>query len=122
MTDEQTTVRQLRDRMQAFVNERLWEKYHKPKNLASSIAIEAAELMEHFQWLDHKEIDALLQDETVTAEVADELADILAFVLSFANCLELDLSSAFERKMARNEAKYPPEEYRGHYERPKGSP
>ena len=118
MSDEKTTLSQLKQRMADFVAERQWGKYHRPKNLAMSLAIETAELMEHFQWLDHDEVDALLADENVRAEVAEEVADILAFLLSLANCLELDLASGFEAKMTKNEAKYPAADVRGNYRRP----
>jgi NTP pyrophosphatase (non-canonical NTP hydrolase) len=120
LNDGETTVEQLKGRMTEFVREREWGKYHRPKNLTMSLAVEAAELMEHFQWLDHEQADALLRDDAARGEVADEMADILAFLLSLANCLELDLADAFESKMIRNERKYPAEEVCGHYRRPKG--
>lgn len=118
MRDEDTTVGQLKQRVVQFITDRDWGKYHRPKNLAMSLAIESAELMEHFQWLDHGEADALLADPAVRRQVADEIADILAFLLSLANCTGIDLASSFEAKMARNEVKYPADEVRGHYRRP----
>lgn len=118
MRDEDTVLAELKRRMARFVAERDWGKYHRPKNLAMSLAIESAELMEHFQWLDHDEADACVKDPAVRTKVAEEMADVLAFLLSLANCLGLDLASAFEAKMARNESKYPPDEVRGHYQRP----
>ena len=120
MLDEDTTVGQLKRRMAGFISDRDWGKYHRPKNLAMSLAVEAAELMEHFQWADHDEADRLMKDDAVRAKVADEIADILAFLLSLANCMGIDLASTFEAKMARNEAKYPADRVRGHYERPPG--
>ena len=119
MKDAETTVQQLKQRMAGFVAERQWDKYHRPKNLAMSLAVEAAELMEHFQWLDHDEADALLREAGNRREVGDEMADILAFLLSLANATGIDLSEAFEAKMLRNESKYPAEEVRGHYRRPR---
>ncbi len=118
MTDTRTTIADLRERMKAFVAERDWQKYHRPKNLAMSLAIETAELMEHFQWLTHEETDAALADPAVRSEVADEMADILSFLLSLANATGIDLSDAFARKMVKNARKYPPDEVRGHYRRP----
>ena len=120
MRDDQTTLAQLKQRMDRFIEQRDWGKYHRPKNLAMSLAIEAAELMEHFQWLDHDEADALLGDDAVREQVADEIADILAFLLSLASRAGIDLACTFEAKMAKNEAKYPADAVRGHYRRPGG--
>ena len=118
MNDNETTIEQLKARMALFVAQREWEKYHRPKNQAMSLAVETAELMEHFQWVTHEEADELLTDPVAREQVADEMADVLAFLLSLANCLKLDLSAEFERKMQKNEQKYPADEFRGHYKRP----
>ncbi len=96
--------------MESFVTARDWSQYHSPKNLAMSIAIEAAEMMEFFQWSEPAEGPAILADAAVKAAVADELADVLIYLLSFANQAELDLSQAFWKKMARNEARFPVEQ------------
>jgi NTP pyrophosphatase (non-canonical NTP hydrolase) len=119
MSDETTTVAELRARLSDFVAEREWQGYHDAKNLAMSIAIEAAELMEHFQWVRNDELPALLEDQRRREEVADELADILCYALSLANALDIDVSSAVAAKIARNARKYPPEQFRGRYAKPK---
>ena len=118
MQDNQTTIRDLKTRMADFVRRRKWEKYHRPKNLAMSLAVEAGELMEHFQWLDHEEVDALLSDPAQKERVADEMADVLAFLVSLANAADIDLADHFERKMAKNESKYPVDSVLGTYKRP----
>ncbi len=105
--DEETTVGQLRAAVRQFVSARNWEIYHTPKNLAMSIAIEAAEIMEHFQWRTPAASSALVQDEALRAEVADELADVLIYCLSFANACEIDVSAAIQKKLARNETRFP---------------
>jgi len=87
-TDEQTTISDLRRGISDFIRERDWEQFHDPKNLAMAIATEAAELMEHFRWVKNDDALALLAEPIKRAEVADELADILAFLLSFANAQE----------------------------------
>jgi NTP pyrophosphatase (non-canonical NTP hydrolase) len=120
MSDESTTVAQMRRVVAAFVAERRWEGYHDAKNLAMSIAIEAAELMEHFQWVRSDELVALLQDPAQRARIIDELADVACYLIAMANVLEVDLSSAVAAKVARNSAKYPVEQFRGHYSRPDG--
>ena len=107
--------------MSQFVRERDWEKFHRPKNLAMSLAIEAAELMEHFQWLDHDQADQALADPRTRREVADEMADVLSFLLSLANATGIDLARAFTDKMESTCRKYPADEVRGDYKKRKGT-
>ena len=111
--DQQTTVGALRDAVHQFVAERDWYQYHSPKNLAMSIAIEAAEIMEHFQWLTTEEAAARMADAEQRAEVADEVADVLIYCLSFANSTGIDLSQAILNKLARNQWRFPVERVRG---------
>ena len=113
--DRDTTVWQLRQEMAYFVAERDWEQFHDPKNLSMSIAIEAAELMEHFQWLSSQEAREALKYPEETARIADELADILSFTLSFANCCGIDITQALRKKMQANRRKYPVEKFKGKY-------
>ena len=115
MNDADTTIETLRQAMRVFVAEREWEKYHTPKNLAMSLAIEAAELMEHFQWLDTDESHAVAASPDVKAEVADELADVLCYALSLANVLQIDVSNAVLGKLQKNALKYPAERFRGRF-------
>ncbi len=111
--DEQTTFAELRAAVARFVAARAWQNFHTPKHLAMSIAIEAAEIMEHFQWLSVEESTALLQDTTKRAEVADELADVLIYCLSFANHAGIDISQAIRAKLDRNETRFPVAEVKG---------
>ena len=117
--DDKATIGRLRRRMARFVRQRDWGKYHRPKNLAMSLAVEAAELMEHFQWLDHDQTDRLLGSARSRRQVAAEMADILSFLLSLANATGIDLAKAFSAKMAANERKYPADRFRGHYRKPR---
>lgn len=119
MNDNDTTIAQLRQRFEQFVAQREWHKFHRPKNLSMSLAIEAAELMEHFQWLTHGEVDAMLKDPAAKKEIADEMADVLSFLLSMANAADIDLAASFEAKMKANELKYPADEVRGKYKKPR---
>jgi NTP pyrophosphatase (non-canonical NTP hydrolase) len=96
-----------------FVDARDWEQFHAPKNLAMSLAIEAAELMEHFQWISTEKSREIAAEPGQLAEVSDELADVLCYALAMANQLDIDLSSAIRSKMKKNEEKYPAEEFRG---------
>lgn len=115
MNDRETTVQELVDLMAAFVEERDWQPFHDPKNLSASIAIEAAELMEHFQWMRTDELPAVKDDPELMSEISDELADILAYVVSFAGTMGIDLAAALEQKMKKNAIKYPAEKFKGKY-------
>ena len=115
MSDRETSIGQLRDVVRQFVDERDWRQFHAPKNLSMALAIEAAELMEHFQWITPEASRAIPTDAEKLAAVGEELADVLCYVLAIANELDLDLSAIFKDKMAKNRLKYPAEEYRGRY-------
>ncbi len=115
MNDAVTTVAQLKRLMAEFIAERQWEQFHDPKNLSASIAIEAAELMEHFQWLRNDELDRVRSDEKAMSEVREEIADILAYTLSFARAMDIDLASALAEKMKKNALKYPAAKFRGRF-------
>jgi NTP pyrophosphatase (non-canonical NTP hydrolase) len=106
--DKEISVADLLEAVRVFVAEREWEKYHSSKNLAMSIAIEAAELMEHFQWRTAEDGQALLEDPEKKAEIEEELADILIYCLSFANQAEIDISEVVMAKMAKNQGRFPP--------------
>ena len=111
MSDQQTTLQELKEKMAAFVRERDWEQFHSPKNLSMSIAIEAAELMEHFQWLTLEESKSLSPE--ALADIGEELADIVLYSLSLANALHLDLAETVLAKMEKNVRKYPSDKVRG---------
>jgi NTP pyrophosphatase (non-canonical NTP hydrolase) len=98
-TDREVTLQQLKDVVAQFSKERNWGKHHAPKNLAMNIAIEAAELMEHYVWERDGEPDK--------AEVADELADIVFNCLNFAVGQDIDIATAFMDKFERLQKKYP---------------
>ena len=100
MNDRETTLAELKALVKKFKADRNWQKFHKPKNLSMSIAIEAAEMMEHYQWGD-KEINE--------QEIKMELADIIFYCLSFADVLNIDISNEFEKKLEHNSKKYPVE-------------
>jgi dCTP diphosphatase len=121
VSDSTTTLAELRDLVRRFVEERDWRQFHSPKNLSMSLAIEAAELMEHFQWIDAAESRRTGDDPTKLAEVRDEIADCMCYLLALANELNIDLSSAVRDKMVKNATKYPAELSRGRYDPPQSS-
>lgn len=114
-TDRETTLHALREVVSQFVNERNWQQFHTPKNISMALAIEAAELMEHFQWLDGEASRAVASDPQQRAAVGEELADVLCYCLALANELGLDLTHTLQAKMVKNRLKYPVEEYRGRF-------
>ncbi len=113
--DHDVTVWQLRQEMARFVAERDWEQFHDPKNLAMSIAIEASELMEHFQWLTSEQAAETLDDPEAMAEIADELADVISFALSLANRCGIDITTSLRNKMVANRLKYPVDRFKGKF-------
>jgi dCTP diphosphatase len=113
MSDNHTTVAELRQLVNTFVDARDWHQFHSPKNLAMSLAIETAELMEHFQWISTDQSRRVIEQPEQMAPVADELADVFCYVLAMANELNLDLSTAVRQKMAKNEHKYPADQFYG---------
>ena len=93
-------------RLRVFADERDWEGFHSPKNLASALIVEAAKLLEHFQWLTQEQSRHL--SPTAKAEVAHEIADVLIYLTRLADQLGIDMLAAASEKMAINARKYPP--------------
>lgn len=115
--DATTTVAELRQLVADFVAERDWSQFHSPKNVSMALAIEAAELMEHFQWLTTEASRKLSDDPKKLAEVGEELADVVGYSFALANELGIDLATAIRAKMIKNAQKYPANEFRGRYRR-----
>ena len=115
MTDAQTKIADLRDLVRQFVDARDWQQFHSPKNLSMALAIEAAELMEHFQWITPDASRDVGSDPERLQAVGEEVADVLCYVIALANELELDLSQTLRDKMEKNIRKYPAAEFRGRY-------
>ncbi len=101
----------LRTQLAQFADERDWDQFHNPKNLAMALIAEAGELVEHFQWLSPQQAENLSAE--TKAEVALEIADVLLFLLRLADKLEIDPIAAAEHKMKLNAEKYPVEKSKG---------
>jgi dCTP diphosphatase len=114
-TDAETPVAELRENMRRFVEERNWQSFHAPKNICMALAVEVAELMEHFQWLTIEESRAIANQPEKLAAVAEEIADVFGYTLALANELGIDIATTVRKKMVKNAIKYPVEQYRGRY-------
>jgi len=118
MPDTTTTIAELRSLVDEFVTAREWRPFHNAKDLAVSIAIEAAELLEEYQWQDAAQVTAAGADPEARERVRFELADVLIYCLSLASALDLDLSTAIRDKLAVSARKYPAEDYLGRARKP----
>lgn len=105
------TLDDIRHRAAEFARERDWQQFQSPKNLAMALSVEAAELLEHFQWLTQEQSLAL--DESTKAAVADEIADVQLYLVRLADELGIDIISAVAVKADKNELKYPADKVRG---------
>ena len=106
-----TVLDSLTQALRRFAAERDWDQFHSPKNLAAALTVEAAELLEHFQWLTEDESRHLAADRR--AEVGQEMADVLLYLLQIADKLQIDLIAAAHEKLMLNAVKYPVEHARG---------
>jgi dCTP diphosphatase len=110
-TDEARALQDLRDTLRQFAADRDWDQFHSPRNLAAALSVEAAELLEHFQWKTDGESRSLPAAEV--AEVREEIADVLLYLIRLADKLDVDLLAAARDKIAVNAQKYPVEKSRG---------
>jgi NTP pyrophosphatase (non-canonical NTP hydrolase) len=113
MPDTTTTLETLKDAVRRFAAERAWEPFHSPKNLSMGLACEAAELMEHFLWIDTETSRQIVKDPEKLGQVTDEVADVACYLLNLSIVLGIDLSEAITAKIAKNALKYPADQYRG---------
>ena len=105
------SLEHFKHQLRKFAAERDWDQFHSPKNLAMALIVEAAELVEHFQWLKEEESTSLPPDKL--AEVEHELADIQIYLIRLADKLNVNLMKAVARKIELNEKKYPADKVRG---------
>lgn len=98
----------LQARLRRFAAERHWEPYQTPKNLAMAMTVEAAELLEIFQWMTPEASVAIASDPPRQQHLGEELADVLVYLVQIADHAGIDLEAAVERKLKLNALKYPP--------------
>lgn len=106
-------IKELTSRIIKFNKVREWKQFHNPKDLALSLVLEAAEVMEHFQWKNDKEMAAYIK--SAKNDIGEELADVLYWVLLMSHDLGIDIKKTFEQKMKKNELKYPIKKAKGHH-------
>ncbi len=111
--DQPDKLKILTERIVSFRDARNWKQFHNPKDLALSMVLEAGEVMEHFQWKNAEEMQ--MHIEKNRHDIADELADVLYWVLLMSHDLDIDIFEAVDRKMKKNEEKYPEDKARGRH-------
>tara|TARA_B100001094_G_C17387039_1_gene419497 strand:+ start:63 stop:410 length:348 start_codon:yes stop_codon:yes gene_type:complete len=115
MSDKQTTIQEIRSLIDSFADERDWQQFHSPKNLSMSISIEAAELMELFQWLSLEDAKKVMESGKTRDNAIDEIADVLIYAFAFCIRNNIDISDAISQKMKKNIKKYPKDKYKGRF-------
>ncbi len=110
LEDNNTTISYFKEEVERFVKERRWTKFHNPKDLIQAISIEVSELSEIFLFKDLS-LDTIHNDKDIFENISDEIADVFIYLVSLLNSLNVDLTSAFTRKMKKNEDKYTKEEF-----------
>jgi len=106
-------IQKLVERIVAFRDARDWKQFHNPKDMSLSLVLEATEVVEHFQWKNKEEVEKYLK--VAKDDIAEELADVLYWVLLMSHDLEIDINEALIKKLEKNEAKYPIEKSKGNY-------
>ena len=112
-SDSTTTIRQLRDTVEVFINEREWFQFHTPKDLSMAISVEASELVEKFLWIGSKK--SFEEIEKNREEIEQELADVVITAICFARAAKIDIAGAVQRKLNYNETRYPVDKAKGRF-------
>jgi len=107
------SLKNVQKKITEFRDARDWKQFHNPKDLALSLVLEAAEVMEHFQWKSKEEIEKYIK--TNKEEIGEELADVLYWVILMSHDLKIDVLDALDKKIKKNDAKYPVEKARGRH-------
>lgn len=113
VNDSERKIHELKEKIKEFCDARDWDQFHNAKDLAIALSIEASELLEIFRWKSPEEVEALFENEKKKEDIEDEMADVLYFLVRIAQRYDLDLSEALDKKMEKNERKYPVEKAKG---------
>jgi len=111
--DHKTNINELKEKVRLFCEERDWDQYHNPKDLAIGIITESSELLEHFRFKSQKEITEMFKNKEKRKEISEEMADILYFLVRLAQKYDVDLTTELSEKMKKNEKRYPIHKARG---------
>ena len=111
--DEEKRIKELKEKVKEFCDKRDWDQFHNAKELAVALSIEAGELLEHFRWKTAEEVKERMEDPKKREEIQDEMADVLYFLVRIAQIYDIDLSEALEKKMDKNDKKYPVDKFKG---------
>jgi NTP pyrophosphatase (non-canonical NTP hydrolase) len=111
--DQEVKIHELKEKIKDFCDKRDWDQFHNAKELAVALSIEASELLEIFRWKNPQEVSELFNNPKKKEDIEDEMADIMYFLVRMAQRYNIDLSEALDRKMEKNEKKYPVEKAKG---------
>ena len=111
--DNERKIHELKELIRKFCEERDWDQFHNAKDLAIALSIEASELLEIFRWKSPEEVKELFEDENKREDISDEMADVLYFLIRMAQMYDIDLTDALEKKMEKNNNKYPIDKFKG---------
>ena len=115
MDDTSTTITDLRNFVEDFVQERDWSQFHNAKNLSMALSIEAGELMDIFKWNTNEECERMMSEKKTRQEATDEIADVMIYALAFANRNDINIADSIDQKMIKNREKYPADKFKGHF-------
>ncbi len=111
--DSKTNINELKEKVKKFCEDRDWDQYHNAKELAIGIALEASELLEHFRFKSENEVDEMFKDSIKKEKIEEEIVDTFYFILRLAQRYDIDLTTSLNKKMDKNEKKYPIEKAKG---------
>jgi len=111
--DNKTNINELKEKIKKFCEDRDWDQYHNAKELAIGIVTEASELLQHFRFKSEKQVDAMFKNASKRHEISEEMADVLYFLLRLSQKYDIDLSTELNKKLQKNEEKYPVEKAKG---------
>ena len=113
--DNETNIQEIKEKIKEFVKERDWEQFHHPKEVAISLSLEAAEVLELFQWKDKQDLEDIKNDKELMTKLKEELADVFMYAIDIANCTGIDITEAIIDKLKKNREKYPIEKSKGNH-------
>lgn len=111
--DNETNISHLKEKIKNFCEDRDWDQFHGAKELAIGVITEASELLEHFRFKSEKEIEEFFKDIKKKEKISEEIADVLYFILRLAQKYDIDIATALNKKMEKNENNYPLEKAKG---------